>query len=247
MLQRPHYISADISRPEIRYPWDEWDVSSAYKPADPELLVRLSQLTHRAQVGLTIATTEWITWRFETLANEPLPDEYLEGAWAGNVDLSYVRYIETIDDEWRGPIRGPLNVALMIVIDSLYLAEQSANTAENPCWAYNLASLVLPRTTEFQMWHTAVVTRLETYYKAVPEDARPLFSDQDYSFDPPVSRETFDPAHAFAYDMVPSEVDRYLRSLDYEHNRFLRTPEELSRMGFEGQAYRFPPELRPPA
>jgi len=53
LLPRPPYIPADISRPEIRYPWDEWNVSRTYQPADPELLRRLTLVTHRAQVGLT--------------------------------------------------------------------------------------------------------------------------------------------------------------------------------------------------
>jgi len=87
LLPRPPYIPADISRPEIRYPWDEWNVSRTYQPADPELLRRLTLVTHRAQVGLTIATMEWITSRYDALTTETFPSEYLEAAFSDAVSI----------------------------------------------------------------------------------------------------------------------------------------------------------------
>jgi len=241
LLPRPPYIPADISRPEIRYPWDEWNVSRTYQPADPELLRRLTLVTHRAQVGLTIATMEWITSRYDALTTETFPSEYLEAAWAANVDLAYAEYIETDDEEWRGPILGPLNIGLKIVVESLFLADQIANPALHPCWAYKLACLVLPETTAFKAWHNDVVSRLEEYYRALPEDAQPLFSADGYVMDPPVARETFNPDVPFNPESAAVLIDRYLRALNYEENRFLRTPEDLQEMEFEGHPYRFPP------
>jgi len=237
VLQRSPFIPVDIASPRLRYRWDEWNVAAAYQPANPELLERLGGLTHRAQVGLTIATAEWIAWRFEGLSDETMPLEYFEAAWAGNVDLAYVEYLDTDDDEWRGPVLGPLNVALTIVIDGLFMADQSSNTAENPCWAHNLASLVLPRIDEFARWHAEVLDRLERHYRAASEEV--LFNQRSYAHDPPIARETFSSDLPLVAGSAPELVDGYLRQLNPEANRFLRSPEELQEMGFEGVPYRF--------
>jgi len=98
-----------------------------------------------------------------------------------------------------------------------------------------------PETTAFKAWHNDVVSRLEEYYRALPEDAQPLFSADGYVMDPPVARETFNPDVPFNPESAAVLIDRYLRALNYEENRFLRTPEDLQEMEFEGHPYRFPP------
>jgi hypothetical protein len=232
-LSKPDYIvAANVADTEANYPWDEWNVREAYSPPDDELIDRYDGLTHRAQVAMTIATAEWIVFRFEALSDDPMPLNYLEAAWAANIDTAHGVYIETDDDEWRGPIRGPLNMAITIVADALFCADQTDDTAENPAWMSKLAERVLPPRSlaAFRTWRATCLQRLETYYTEPDEeenedDFGDLFSEEDAG-GPPVPREIFDPSFEFRPDMVATLVDRFLADLDPRANEFLQTPEE---------------------
>jgi hypothetical protein len=236
-LLKPEYIrAANIATPDLRYRWDEWNVKEAYMPADPELLDRLKVLTRRANIALTIASAEWVIFRFEDLSTDPMPFQYLEAAWAGNVDLAYAKYIETNDDEWRGPVRGPLNMALTLVIDALFLEDENPNPAANAAWISNLAERVLPDKTDFRTWREASVERLEISYVALKDVDSDLFEDLDTK-GPYVPREMFDPEYQFKPDQASKLISGFLAGLDYRKNPFLRSSEEMRKLGFRGTPY----------
>ena len=237
MLLKPKYIKdAKISNNIIRYTWDEWNVKDIYIPADEEMVKRLSGLSHRAIVALTIASAEWGVFRFENLSNDMLPLQYLEAAWAANIDLAYAEYMETQDDGWRGPVRGPLNIAIAIVIDVLFYGDESANPAENPAWMSNLVEHVLADPIQFRNWREICIQRLKKLYPAPKEDDNDLFEDEDTGgvF---VPREVFDPEFDFEIEKAEELLKKFLSSLDYISNPFLRIPEEMIEIGFEGTPY----------
>jgi hypothetical protein len=237
LIKPPYIAKADIAPKLLDYSWDEWNVRHAYMPIDQPLFKRLKKISHRAQVGLTIAEAEWVVFRYDLVSDDPLPSQYLEAAWAANVDLAYAYYIETRDDDWRGPIRGPLKVTLSIVVDSLFCADESPNPAENPSWMSRLAEHLLPDHTAFQQWREACVQRLEALYPAPPAE-NDLFGDTDTG-GPPVPREVFNPEYDFEPETKENLVNRYLAGLDYRTNPFLRSPEEMLEIGFLGIPYRF--------
>jgi hypothetical protein len=239
-LATPPYIRrAGISSDLLKYRWDEWNVKSHYTNVDHELFDRLCNITHRAKVAMTIAAAEWIVARFDAVSKDAMPRQYLEAAWAGNVDQRYARYIETNDDEWRGPVRGPLNMAITIVADSLFCADESEEPAENPAWMCTLAEHVLPAREGFDLWRHQCVERLERFYSAEESDEEPPENDEDagdFGGDP-VPCEVFDPEFEFTPAATRDLTDRYLRSLDYSQNHFLRSPAEMAERGFTGTPY----------
>lgn len=238
-MRKPRYITAaELGGVTVRYKWDEWNVKEAYLPAHQELLERLIPLTRRANIALTIATAEWIAYRFELLDPDPMPLQYLEAAWAANIDLAYARYIETDDDQWRGPVRGPLNVALMLVIDGLFLEDENPNPAVNAAWITNLANRVLENTDSFRMWREAAIDRLDAYYRASATSGEDLFGDEGIK-GPLVPREVFDPQFPFTPDLTAELIRSFLSELDVRANPFLRTPEAMRELGFKGRPYSF--------
>lgn len=238
MLTKPQHIAvARIADPSIRYRWDEWHVQRAYQPVDPALWARLQGLTHRAIVGLTIASGEWVAYRFESLTDRPEPLEVLEAGWAANVDRAYSYPFQTEDDEWRGPILGPLNIMMAIVVDALYQRNPRTDPAESACWMSRLAQHVLPDATQFRQWQGLCVARLHRFCRAPEEAQAALFDDDAFEGDW-VPRELFDPSFEYSPPLARELISRFLAPLENDDNPFLGTPEEMLDAGFEGVPYR---------
>ena len=240
MLTKPPYIArAQLANNVLQYEWDEWRVQDFYRPADDDLVKRLSVLSSRANVAFTIAMGEWGVFRFEKVSDDPMPLQYLEATWAGNIHAGYCHYIETDDDEWRGIVRGPLNIIMAIVIDILWGYKEHCTPGENPAWMSKLVEHILPDTTHFLDWREQVIVRLENHFLAPEDDPDDLFEDKDYS-GTPVPRELFNIDLPFDPSQTDTFLDNFLRSLDWKSNLFLRTPDELKEFSYiEGTPYRY--------
>lgn len=231
VLTKPRHIAeANIADPRTCYLWDEWNVTAAYQPADKERTALFARFSHRANVGICIAIAEWIVWRFEGLDNDPMPLQYLEAAWAANVHLAYAKYIETDDDQWRGAVRGPINIAMSIVIDLLW--EDGVIPGEHASWMDNLARLVLSNQEPYEAWLKACANRLNKL--ELPE-----LEQDDYVLGDVVPRELFDTNRPFNPNQTITLVDGFLRALDFSDNPYLRSPDEMLKRGdFSGKPYR---------
>jgi hypothetical protein len=241
-IERPSYIPQHISAREIRHEWNEWEARKYYAAVDEAVLEKLSKSTGRAIRGLTIASAEWIAFRFENLYDHPLRIQYLldvfEAAWAANIDLAYCQYFETNDDDWRGAILGPSNLAVSIVMDSLFCADEISNPAESPMWMANLVQHVIDDKFLFRQWFDDCIERINKYYlKQESVERSPVVSNE--TAETPIARAFFDPLHAFRPDTMASLANAYLSTIDYQSNPFLRSPEELQELGFEGTPYAF--------
>lgn len=230
MRPTPKYIAeAGIATKVARYPWDEWRCKDYYRFTDEGMFERLDLLTNKANTSLCIAIGEWVRERFSLLDPDPTLGEYLEAAWAGAIRPEYCIYVETDDDAWRGPIRGPMALTLTVVNDVLFTLLSNPHAAERVCWLYNLASHVLPNTEAFEHWFEACVLRLERYYSQAVDtsEEEDLFADLPWQGSP-VPREAFEPAFDYSPAAAPSLLDAFLRGLKPESNPFLRAPDELS-------------------
>jgi hypothetical protein len=237
MLTKPAYIDrARIAVPEIRFAWDEWNVARYYQPPDNRLVARTQLLSRRANNALTIAIAEWILYRFERLSADPEPWQYIEASWAMNVDLRYGDYYEPVDDEWRGPVRGPMSMAVTFVIDALFAEEAYPNAALEPAWATRFAFHVLPTTNAFRSWLVTCLQRLEQYSPAPPEADADWF-DEMKNWGPLTPRELFDPDFVYDPTQAPALTGQFLRTLDWQTNEFLRSPQDMLAAGFTGTPY----------
>ncbi len=235
----PRYIAdAHINTTELRYEWDDWDVHKADRPSDPAFVKVTDNFLDRANIALTLAIAEWVMYRFNAVYSDYLPFDYIEGFWAMNVDWRYCKQFKPIDAEWAGPILGPMELAILIANDAFINATENDSTAINPSWMSNLAVYILPDSAAFLAWQKKVIARIEKYYLAEEEDEDDLFLEQDH-LGPPVPRELFDPEYEFNPEMTAQLINKFLISLDYTVNPFLRSPEEMHDLGFEGRPYTY--------
>jgi hypothetical protein len=239
---QPHLRSGNVASAALAFAWDEWEIKKYYWSVDKALIQRLDALTNDANLGLTNAIGEWICQRFTPFSQDPAALQFLEAAWAAAIHPAYCIYTETIDDQWRGPVRGPLAMTMTIANDAIFCLRDDPHVATRACWMYNLARHVIPAVDELERWFEQCVIRLERYHSNGSEARRPsggLFEDRP-GFGRPVPREAFDPQRSYEPVEIPFLLDAFLRTLSPATNPYLRTPAELDAVDdLPGPAYRY--------
>lgn len=234
-LQVPNYIQeSHVQENAIRYKWDDWNIEQAQEPFDKALHERLLSIGMRANVAFTIGCAEWIVYRFGLLDHDPLPPHYLQAAWAQMIDWRYGAYYGwqdlTKDEEWKGPIRGPVGVAMSRVMYAIQQTEESGgDPSVRAAWISSLAQYVISVPEKYHAWSESVLKRLETIYPRDPADPK---GDV-------VPKEAIDPEYEFRVEQTESLVRQFLNSLDYRRNIFLHSPEQMLADGFQGTPYSF--------
>ncbi len=239
-IQRAYIDRPAIQQPALRFLWDEWHVEQTYQDVRPDEVERLQRLTRRANCALTIGIAEWVLVRFEGMDADPDPALFLEAAWAANVDDRYAYEIDIVDAEWRGPVRGPISMALTFVYDALFAEEAGPQSAMNPAWAARFARHVLPDTTAFDAWLAGCLDRFERLFPAASHDDQDWFEPM-HSAGPLVPAEALDTTRSFNAADSEALIDRFLRGLDPARNEFLLQPKDMADLDFEGIPYQYPP------
>lgn len=229
-LPIPQYIQiADIQDINIKYLWDDWDVEATDMPLDKVLQKRFGAISQRAVATFTIGTAEWVVYRFGTLSNDPVPNQCLEAAWAQIVDFCYSFYEDIRQDQWNGPIRGPIGIALRRV----GFAIQQAELGHDPAWRAgrisNLAEHIITNPTPYKDWRERVLTRLEKLY---PIDSNETLGEV-------IPREALDPDFDFKVEETDSLINQFLSQLNHDQNPFLNSPQKMLSLGFKGIPYTF--------
>jgi hypothetical protein len=232
-------VRASIDDAVLAFPWDEWSIKSYYWDVSQVLFDRLNALSDDASMALTLAIGEWVVHRFDAVNSDPTALQFIEAAWAGTVHPYYCIYTETVDDEWRGPVRGPLAVTMAIANDALFCRENDPEVATRACWMHRLATHVLTDSQEFLKWFETVVQRMEAFHPRAAKE-RPTFFGLSLASTTPVPRAAFDVSREYDAAQAAGMVDEFLRNLDPAANRFLRPPRDLVGIEeFPGEPYRF--------
>lgn len=229
----PHYIeTANVSVALVRFKWDDWNVEQAEEPIQAELLERLDAISLRASAAFAIATAEWIVHRFRLLNTGPLPDQYLESAWAQIIDSRY-QYASwddlTVEGEWAGPVKGPIRVAMTRVAFALDQMWKFESPELRAAWIANLAEYILLDSAPYLHWKERTLLRFQSLFKRTSND---LLGEV-------IPREALDPAFQFNVSQTEGLINGFLASLDYRSSPFLSSPEKMIAAGFEGTPYVF--------
>jgi len=142
-----------------------------------------------------------------------IPMQYIEAAWAEQMQPDQATYIETEDDEWRGIVRGPLSIAITIANDVLFCLDEDEVAATRAAWMTNLARHVLPRTDSFESWLDIVTERLARYHPRQGSEGE-SFENDPYTLGRPVARELFDSTRAFDPAEESLLIQRFLAEVD---------------------------------
>ncbi|KPF67783.1 hypothetical protein IP84_12705 [beta proteobacterium AAP99] len=153
----------------MRFVWDEWNITATYSRVDEKLIEACNRLSWRGNCALTIGIAEWIVTRFSKLDSDSDPRRFLEAAWIGIIDPVLVHQPVIDDDTWRGPVRGPMSMAMTFVADALFAEEAAQQANMNPVWAAAFARHVLPNTQAFGNWLNSGVDVLSAISPALDE------------------------------------------------------------------------------
>ena len=230
-LSIPRYIKeADIQNNILSYEWDDWNLEAAYSDIEGEdYFDRFEALSYRANIALTIASAEWVIYRYGVVSQDLVPYQYIEAAWAAVINNRYLSTWEPPDEDWMGPIRGPLSVAMLIIKEAVGSAEHEFSKGVPTSYISCLAKRVVPNVDAFLRWRNCVVERLEQYY---------LLDDEE-TWGEVVPREIFNLDSDFDVSASEQLIQRFLVGLDYHTNPFLQSPDEMIALKFEGTPYQF--------
>jgi len=219
---------------DIRFEWDDWstDPVGVIDEGDDEDDADVADVahgpwSHRANVAMVLAATEWIIYRFSRLSTDIQPLQCMEAGWAQMIDRTY-SWEWDLDGDWTGPVKGPIKEAVGLAGFAIREAWDDADTNWCRLALFKLANYVLADDA-FTRWTEEVERRLLL--------VSPLRAD-DHLGDV-VPREAMSPEDPFDPKQTEPLINRYLGSLDYRANPFLNPPKNMYEDGFEGTPYLF--------
>jgi hypothetical protein len=224
---------ADIADQPVQYSWNPNDRLFYYRE-DPRFEKRLAAICNRGVVALSAACAEWVAARWPKLA-EPVLLPEVEAVWAGVVDWRFLKPPVTAPnapqgEAWKTPEAGPVRDAFYSLADVVGRAQRSASTLASCAVLSQLAIHVLPAADMFKEWRRAVVERLTNLYPR----------DKDSPIGPPIPREALDPQYPYEPALANDLLRKFINQLDPAGNPFLRAPQEMKDLGFEGTPYHLP-------
>ena len=164
-------------------------------------------------MGLTLATGEWVVHRFSRLADDPRPMQYLDAAWAEQMQQSRCVSVELRASQWRGRVRGPLGMVVTIANDLLFDLEDDSDTRRRAIWMRSLARYVLPSVQAFDAWLRDAVERMIACHPRRASENEIIEGD-DFGLGRPVARELFDTTRRFDPARERKLIDGFLRAVD---------------------------------
>lgn len=200
--------------PTSEYPdfeWDEWRFQSFFYYALDDERDQLSALTPNANRAFAIAICEWVEHRFSGLSKDKTPLDYICSGWAALINSEYSQYFDYDDQEWQGPVRGPLMAAFGIVNEIFYESGDDPDMAMRTCFALNLARHVMPPESGFEEWFEAVLSRLQTHH----------LLEEDPHMVPDIFSKNFPTGRAVGRDAFDLERNYYPQGADQRLAKFV--------------------------
>jgi hypothetical protein len=251
MRKTPNYIvKSGIAGAPIDFKWGH--PSAHIGPYEGTALHdAVYRLTHCAAVTLAAGLEEWSVVRFQGMVDTALYLAQAEGILTWAIDPRYYKGPSALEN-----VESPPAESAMSVLADLACNATRKTYRKYPCIFPHtqvhqafLLRYVIPKAGRkaFDGWMTLVLKRLAEV-AARPEN--PIGDFESYenqeAYDlaqrpyrgVPIPLEALDPEFDYQPAMREELLDHHLRSLDWEHNEFLRSPDEMKALGFEGTPYR---------
>lgn len=211
LLHAPGHIPVERWRQiQPTYAWSDWNPYELVGEADPIAEHELHALADRAALAYALGCAEWVVFRLSGFMQDPQAEMFLQAAWAFEMSPTFAAPPESDEAQWKGPVRGVVDLALMTVLNAIYSLPEHASHID-AAFLERLALHVVPDREPFLCWRSVIIPRLATLYPR----------GQETSF-PYVPRELLDSSLAATN---PNEtrtlVKRFLESLDPTENPML--------------------------
>jgi hypothetical protein len=246
----PHYIEkAGVRGAPIAFKWT--GAGDHIGPIEGTALHdAFDALTKCAAINLAVGLEEWVVWRFDGQVERQLYQHHLDSVLAWAIDVRYRK--PGLEKEEKEPVAA---AAMYEVADLLRYATSELmveSPTARPSGEVHVAFFarhVMPKESRksFDAWTKWALGRLKELAPRPTEaiEFDDFDGDESAYFDATrpywgvaLPLEALDPEFGYQPEMRQELLDRFLRSLNYEANPFLRSPEELKEAGFEGTPYR---------
>lgn len=222
----PSYIPRHVLVDQhLNYRWDDWKASEDFHYNAKPFLAAASEITPRSRMALTLGLYEWIIWRLRFASSDPVPFQIAEAAWCALIDRRYMTYYEFERRAWMGPVRGPLWCAMTWLVPAVLLYEEQPEELESGLsYLMRLAYHIVNDRGALEDWASRTLHRLRSFYLAAPDDPFDDIFGERYEErrGPLLPPEVLDPSFPFSLEMTPDLINKFLRSVDFSANPFLK-------------------------
>ncbi|OWQ84452.1 hypothetical protein CDN99_24495 [Roseateles aquatilis] len=243
-MNLPDYLTRmNLSALPFDFEWDR-PIRNTLLDDDDERNIRLagqlSELRDEATFGLGLACVQWVVARVDGVA--PAQDvqdtmQRVEAMWALCADLRYASLTDPPLFAKISPPKAeePLWVARTLLFWIFGSAIDGDELQGEAMSTVLLARQVMGAHKGFSTWLSQALKKAKAHYAVEDDDA----DDEDSQLVwKPVPPEFFWPDFAWTTtEDARARVDAFLAGLDPSANPYLRSAQEMAKLGFEGQPY----------
>ncbi|WP_289665071.1 hypothetical protein [Flavobacterium panacagri] len=216
----------------IDFKWNKKKINELLDPFEEneDLENLLTQINHKASVGLAAALLEWVYWRFTGYTKDTNDTQKrIEALWCSIDSLEQTNPL-LFDTDFEipasGSVNGPLWIAHMSVrmIDTLY-RKGSYYLQNELVGLVLLARHITPKKKVFDRWFNRIIVDLICLYPCEYENLASEEMDEavyDSSNEPVICRDFFfDAEFKATNEASETAIHGFIDNLNYQANQFL--------------------------
>jgi hypothetical protein len=190
--------------------WDDWDPYPLIAPTDADVEEQLSRISDFGKLVFSTGCAEWVVWRFADHVKDERALQFIDACWAYELSPNFEVPEELDDEEWEGPVLGPICLALTTILNTRYGFDER-NAEVDAAFAEQVVLHVLPDRTLYLRWRDQVIERLLTIAPA----------DRSNPPGPRLPRAVLDPKVPIDESALDVLLEPALRGLQLEGNPFV--------------------------
>lgn len=155
-------VPRDADLPErAAHSWDDWTWRETVRWAEEDHIAQLERLTPNAAYAWMLGNAEWIYAHLSRFDEMDEARDYLSAAWIDQLEDYAAAAYYPPDDDWRGPVRGPVCVATTIIADAVLFWRERLDMSEWAVMVENMTRHVLEEEcVAYRAWRDRALDRL---------------------------------------------------------------------------------------
>lgn len=127
MMRPPSIPETAICTASPSFVWSAYDPYSVLADRSPATDEIMNQLTERARIAYALGCSEWVVFALAPLIDDARPLQLLQTFWAFQMSNRFALPDELMEEEWQGPVRGPIDLSLVTVRNTVLCAEDGTS------------------------------------------------------------------------------------------------------------------------
>lgn len=209
-MNAPEYIDKTIFKNPVSAPWDDANPYDGVLDVDQYFENVLEKLSDYSKLVFSIGCAELVV-AGQSMKNHMDDDawEYVEACWSYEMSAGYEVPEELEGEYWTGPIKGPIVLSLLTIINTVYGFDEG-NSEVDSSFADAIVRTYCGESTSYLKWREELVRRLSIFTERTSGQER-------------LPREVVD-FRINILDVVSNRkhyIGNFLSGLDVEGNKYL--------------------------